>query len=195
MAAVKRKAVFILAVALTTLLPMVVACKDDNTAIVKRKTNPDVPTMVSNKVQTVISDSGDTKYRITTPRWEMYEDADTPHWTFPQGVIAEELSLPDYKTVTELKCDSAYYDEEEQLWSLNGNVAITNGDGTVILTDQMFWDQKTHELFSEAFIHIERQAQIIEGYGYRSDDRFKNYTLRQVKAIVPIDESRFPRGG
>lgn len=175
---------------------LLVGCKDDETSIVDHKTNPDeVPTMVSNHVQTVISDSGRTKYRITTNRWEMFEEAKSPHWIFPDGVIAEELVSPGFEVVTSLKCDSAYYDEIQQLWSLNGNVSIANGDGTIILTDQMYWDQKTHELYSEAFIHIERQAQIIEGYGYRSDDSFKNYTLRQVKAIVPIDEDRFPRGG
>lgn len=177
-------------------LCVLVACKEDETSIVAHKTNPNlVPTMVSNHVQTVISDSGITRYRITTPRWEMFEEAKEPHWIFPRGVIAEELMAPTFSVVTQLKCDSAYYDELKQLWSLNGNVSITNGDGTIILTDQMYWNQLEHELYSDAFIHIERQSQIIEGYGYRSDESFKNYTLRQVKAIVPIDEDKFPRGG
>ncbi len=185
-----------LAIAFAALLVALVACKQDETSIVKHKTDPDeVPTLVSNHVQTVISDSGVTRYRITTDRWEMYEEAKRPHWIFPKGVIAEELIAPGFEVTTSLRCDSAYYDEHEQLWSLNGSVSITNGEGIIILTDQMYWDQKTHELYSDAFIHVERDAQIIEGYGYKSDDKFKNYTLRKVKAIVPIDESRFPRGG
>ena len=148
--------------------------------------------MASNDVQTVISDDGRTRYRITTPRWLMFEEARQPHWVFPQGVKAEELDSA-YAVISTIECDSAYYDKMQQLWDLNGNVRITNSDGDIILTDQLYWSQNDHKLYSEAFIHIEKQGRIIEGYGYQSNETFSTYTLRRVEAIFPIDESRMPR--
>lgn len=176
----------------TVMLLLVSAgCKDEATGIVKHPTNPEkVPTMTSRDVQTVISDDGRTRYRITTALWQMFEEAKSPHWIFPRGVKAEELDSA-YETITSIKCDSAYYSELEQLWDLHGNVNITNANGDVIMTDQLFWNQNTHMLYSEAFIHIEKQGRVIEGYGYESNERFTTYTLRRVEAIFPVDESRF----
>ena len=167
-------------------------CKEDGTTMVDHPTNPEVvPTMSTTDVQTVISDSGHTRYRIVAPLWNMFEEAKHPNWTFPKGVTCEELDNK-YNTVTTLKCDSAYFDKENALWTLTGNVRITNVNGDVILTDELMWDQQAHKMYSEAFIHIEKQGRIIEGYGYESNERLTTYTLRQVEAIFPIDESRMP---
>ena len=175
-------------------LALLAGCKDPVASVTPHATDPEkVPTMTSNDVQTVISDDGRTRYRIITPRWLMFEQAREPHWVFPDGVKAEELDSA-YQTVTSIACDSAYYDEHRQLWDLHGHVSITNADGDVILTNQLFWNQNDHRLYSESFIHIEKQGRVIEGYGYESNERFTTYTLREVKAIFPIDESRFPRG-
>lgn len=181
--------IFMLAVALSSL----VGCKDGELkSVVSHATDPErVPTMASNDVQTIISDDGHTRYRITTSRWLMFEEAKEPHWVFPDGVKAEEMDSA-YVVTSTIECDSAYYDTHKQLWDLNGNVRITNDDGDVILTDQLFWDQNARKLYSEAFIHVEKQGRVIEGYGYESNETFTTYTLRRVEAIFPIDESRMP---
>lgn len=172
-----------------------VSCKDDSTSVVSHATNPEeVPTMTTTDVQTVISDSGHTRYRITAPVWNMFEEAKQPHWTFPKGVTCEELD-DNYKMVTSIKCDSAYFDKLANLWTLTGNVRITNVNNDLILTDQLTWDQQAHKMYSDAFIHIEKQGRILEGYGYESNERITTYTLRQVEAIFPIDEGRMPHPG
>ena len=172
-----------------------VSCQDDSTTVVSHPTNPEVvPTMTTSDVQTIISDSGQTRYRITAPLWNMFEEAKQPHWTFPKGVKCEELDNK-YNPVTSIKCDSAYFDKMSSLWTLTGNVSISNVNNDLILTDQLMWDQSSHRMYSDAFIHIEKQGRIIEGYGYESNERLTTYQLRQVEAIFPIDERRMPHPG
>ncbi len=187
----------LLHIVLFTIIVMATAtgCKDDSTSVVSHATNPElVPTMTTADVQTVISDSGHTRYRIVAPLWNMFEEAKEPHWTFPKGVTCEELDNS-YQTTTTIKCDSAYYDKSKSLWTLTGNVRMTNAENDVVLTDELKWDQQAHKLYSDAFIHIEKQGRIIEGYGYESNERLTTYQLRQVEAIFPIDESRMPHPG
>ena len=168
------------------------SCKEDSTSVVSHATNPEVvPTMTTTDVQTVISDSGHTRYRIVAPLWNMFEEAKAPHWTFPKGVTCEELDDA-YNMVTSIKCDSAYFDKIQGLWTLTGNVRISNVNKDLILTDQLMWDQHAHKMYSDAFIHIEKQGRIIEGYGYESNERLTTYQLRKVEAIFPIDERRMP---
>ena len=171
------------------------SCKDDSTSVVSHPTDPEVvPTMTTSDVQTVISDSGQTRYRIEAPLWNMFEEAKQPHWTFPKGVKCEELDKS-FNPVTSIKCDSAYFDKNQSLWILTGNVRISNVNNDLILTDEMTWDQRSHQMYSDAFIHIEKQGRIIEGYGYVSNERLTTYQLRQVEAIFPIDERRMPHTG
>ena len=184
-----------IATVLLALLAVLTACKDDSTSVVSHATNPElVPTMTTSDVQTVISDSGHTRYRIAAPLWNMFEEAKQPHWTFPRGVTCEELD-DNYNTVSTIKCDSAYFDKIKSLWTLTGHVQITNVTGDIVLTDKLMWDQHAHKLYSDAFIHIEKQGRIIEGYGYESNERLTTYQLRQVEAIFPIDERRMPHPG
>lgn len=170
-------------------------CKDNTTTMVDHPTNPEeVPTMTTTDVQTIISESGHTRYRIATKLWNMYEEAKEPHWTFPKGVTCEELDI-NYNPVSTIKCDSAYFDKNKALWTLTGNVRITNVHNDVVLTDELMWNQHEHKMYSDAFIHIEKQGRIIEGYGYESNEQLTTYQLKQVEAIFPIDESRMPHPG
>ena len=183
--------VFLTAVAVT----LFASCKDDSTSVVSHPTDPEsVPTMTTSDVQTIISDSGLTRYRIAAPLWNMFEEAKRPHWTFPKGVKCEELDK-NFNPVTSIQCDSAYFDKDNALWSLTGNVRISNVNNDLILTDELMWDQRSHRMYSDAFIHIEKQGRIIEGYGYESNERLTTYQLRQVEAIFPIDERRMPHPG
>ena len=168
------------------------SCKEDTTSVVSHATNPEVvPTMTTTDVQTIISEDGKTRYRIAAPEWNMFEEAKAPHWTFPKGVTCEELD-DNFKMVTSIKCDSAYFDKISALWTLTGNVRISNVNNDLILTDQLMWDQQAHKMYSDAFIHIELQGRIIEGHGYESNEQITTYKLRQVEAIFPIDERRMP---
>lgn len=171
------------------------SCGDEMNSMVDHATNPEeVPTMLSRDVSTIISDNGHTRYRITTPLWAMYEECKQPHWVFPKGIKAEEMDI-NYVTTTTIQCDSAYYDQSKQLWDLNGHVTIKTDKNDIIMTDQLFWNQVEHKLYSDAFIHVEKQGRVIEGKGYESNEQFSTYTLRDVQAIFPIDESKMPRTG
>lgn len=175
---------------LLTAVVLTAACSHDKAAIADQDIDPEtVPTVTSHDVQTIISDNGITRYRITTPLWLIYEEAKEPHWIFPKGVLAEELDSA-YNNASTIRCDSAYFFERKQLWHLTGNVRMTNVNGDVILTNEIFWDQQKHQLYSESFIHIEKQERVIEGRGYVSNENFTTYTLRNVEAIFPIDEEQ-----
>ncbi len=169
---------------------LLLSCSEDKASIVDHAVDPEVvPTVTSHDVQTIISDDGVTRYRITTPLWLIYEEAKRPHWTFPRGILAEELDST-YHNASSIRCDSAYFDQQQQLWHLTGNVRMTNVKGEVILTNEIYWSQMAHRLYSESFIHIEKQDRVIEGNGYESNEDFTTYTLRNVEAIFPIDEEQ-----
>ena len=73
---------------------------------------------------------------------------------------------------------------------LNGNVRILNVQNEKFLTNQIFWDQRNHKVYSDSFIHIERSDRIIEGYGFESNEKMTTYTVTRPSGIFPVSDFR-----
>ena len=163
-----------------------VGCKEEVKDVVKKEIDPETtPTVLTRDVKTLISDSGITKYRITSPIWYIFERAARPNWKFPRGLLLEQFN-DSFRVVASVKCDSATYFKSDQLWRLDGHVTILNEKKEVILTQQLFWDQRKKEVRSDSFIHIERAEQIIEGVGFKSNERMTIYELDKPMGIFPV---------
>ncbi len=144
------------------------------------------PTMITDSVSSFISDSGITRYHLEAPEWLMFDDADEPFWLFPQGLALEQFDDA-MATTSTLVADTARYFSRMKLWKLDGNVRMRNIDGDKFLTEQMFWNQQTHKVYSDSFVHIERSDRIIEGYGFISNEEITAYTIRRPTGIFPTD--------
>ena len=163
-------------------------CSEENKEFVNRETDPEkVPSVISHDVMTLISDSGITQYRITAKRWDIFEEAKEPYWTFPEGLYLEKFDK-NFDTEASIKSDSAKYFKDDQLWRLDGNVTIVNTNDEIILTQQIFWDQHEKKVYSDSFIHIEKKDRIIEGYGFNSNERMTKYQLNNVSGIFPVED-------
>lgn len=138
-------------------------------------------------VQTLISDSGVTRYRIKAPVWQIYDKADPVHWEFPEGVYLEKFAL-DLSVDAFLEADYAYYNESEEIWHLKGNVHALNLEGERFDTPELFWSQKSERVYSDSVITITKKTSEIHGIGFDSNSEMTKYTIRHVTGIIPIEE-------
>ena len=172
---------------------ILIACRDEVKSVVEHATDPETtPTMATDSVRTLVSDSGITKYRITAQTWLMYEEAKKPFWRFPDGLLLEQFDSV-FDVVASIICDSATYFKNDQLWRLDGNVNIETARRELILTNQLFYSQRRNEIYSDSFVHIEKTDRIIEGYGFVSNDRMTTYTLDSVSGIFPMEQKNKQR--
>lgn len=166
------------------------SCKDDNKEYVSGIVDGETtPTMMTREVETLISDSGITRYRITTPLWLVYDEAKEPKWKFPDGLFLEKYDMQMNSDAT-VVCDSATYFSQKKLWRLDGNVRMMNVAKDRFLTQQLFWNQVERKVYTDSFIHIERHDRTIEGYGFTSNEQMTSYTVNQVSGIFPVSDFR-----
>ncbi|MFG6390792.1 MAG: LPS export ABC transporter periplasmic protein LptC [Candidatus Amulumruptor sp.] len=166
----------------------ITACKEEKKEFLSGRIDPEIfPTMMTRDVETLISDSGITRYRIISPLWLVFDESKVPHCRFPAGLNLELFDDLMSRDGT-VRCDSATYFKLEQLWRLDGNVRIANVAKEKFLTNQLFWDQQNHKIYSDSFIHIEKSDRVIEGYGFVSDEQMTNYTVNNVSGIFPVGE-------
>ena len=120
-----------------------------------------------------------------------YENAQEPYWYFPRGLHLEKFDSV-FATEALIQGDTAIYFKIKQLWRLDRNVRIENTKEEVFLTSQIFWDQRKREIYSDSFIHIETPDEVIEGYGFTSNEQMTRYKIRRTSGIFPIKRDSVP---
>ncbi len=177
------------ALVIVLLLLLVVGCQRrdvrlQSDAITDRSA---IPVLDADDVTTLISDSGITRYRITTSKWQMYDKADSPYWEFPKGIYLEKFNedlVPD----ATVRSDYAFYNEPAQLWTLRGNVLAVNLEGEKFETPLLYWSQKDESIYSDSSIVITKAKSVIQGVGFRSNQEMTEYTILRPTGMFPIEE-------
>ena len=166
-------------------------CSEEERQYVANLSEPEtMPTMLTEDVLTLVSDSGYTRYRMTAPLWLMFDEAADPHWTFPQGVTVQQFD-EQFRPSASMDCDSATYYSDRKIWEFEGDVVVINTLGDSILTQQLFWDVNDQKIYNDdEFIHIVRQDRIIEGYGFESNQDVTRFKVKRPQLIIPIRNLR-----
>lgn len=139
-----------------------------------------VAMMVSNGVNTLISDSGIIKYRIVTEQWEVNQNLNPSRWIFRKGLFLEQFDEK-FHIQSYIQCDTAYYYDVERLWELRGRVSILTKDGLRFYSEELYWNQNTHELYSYKYSRLITPERQLQGTYFRSDENMTHYTVSNSK--------------
>lgn len=136
--------------------------------------------MTSYGVNTLISDSGVMRYRIVAERWDVNTVVHPPRWTFARGLFLEQF---DEKLHVEayVQSDTAYYFNEQRLWHLIGNVRVRTVTGLRFNSEELYWDEAKHEMYSYKFSKVVTPEREMQGTYFRSDERMTHYTVTNSK--------------
>lgn len=146
-----------------------------------------IPVLTTTDVNTLISDSGITRYRIESPLWLVYDKQEPPFQEFPKGIYLEQFD-ENLNVQASLKADYAYYNEQMQIWIIRGNVHALNHKGEQFDTPELNWNQQTHRVYSDSAIRITKETSIIEGVGFESNEQMTKYTILHPTGVFPIKD-------
>ena len=165
------------------------ACSGSDTETVDLKYDPEVtPSMITDSVTTLISDSGITRYKLEAKNWQVFDKAEEPFWYFPEGIYLERFDSL-FQVEAKIIADSAWNYTDKRLWRLKGNVDIRNMEGEMFLSDELFWDQKEEKVYSDKYIQIKRGDTELKGYGFESNQEMTEYRIfRPHEGIIPFEE-------
>lgn len=138
-------------------------------------------------VQSLVSDSGMIRYRITAGEWLMFDSINPPYWSFEDGLHLERFDSL-LQVDANIKADTAYFYNKKELWELRSNVSVENIKGEKFVTDLLYWDQVKEKIYSDAFITIYKEDQVLSGYGFESDQRLEVYVIHRTSGILYLDE-------
>ena len=139
-----------------------------------------VSVMTSYGVNTLISDSGVVKYRIVAEKWEINQNKKPSRWIFEKGLFLEQFDLAMH-VQSFIQCDTAYYYDTDRLWELRGRVRILTKNGVRFSSEELFWDERVKEFYSNKFSHVITPDKELKGNRFRSDDKMNKYSVRYTR--------------
>lgn len=170
----------ILLIAISQLLFM--SCQEQKEHIAPAISPRDsVAMMTSYGVNTMISDSGVMKYRIVAERWEINQTRNPSRWIFDRGIFLEQFDEK-FHVEAYIQSDTAYFYDVMKLWELRGRVKVRTLDGLRFSSEELFWDQNKHELYSNMFSRLVTPDRELQGAYFRSDERMTRYMVSNTKA-------------
>ncbi|MDD4631878.1 MAG: LPS export ABC transporter periplasmic protein LptC [Proteiniphilum sp.] len=179
----KRQHSILLAERITTTVLVIVmllfflSCRDKNENLVSFEYDPEtVPTMITDTVTTLISDSGITRYKLVADVCKVFDKAKEPYWFFPEGIYLERFT-PDLSIEATVTADTAWYYNDKELWKLKKNVHVENMKGELFDSEELYWDQKEERVYSDKYIEIKRGVTEIKGYGFESNQAMTDYRI------------------
>lgn len=195
----QKQNILVAVVTLFFITPFFLAsCKDDAKSSVNftydRET---VPTMTTDSVNMLISDSGVIRYRLIAKTWDIFEQAKDPHWFYPQGLYLEQFDSA-FNVVVTVKADTAWNFTARKLWKLKGHVFVKNIVGETFSSDELFWNQQQQRIYSDKFVKIDRPDKgILQGKGgFEANQQMTEYEFRRVgesttgKTIIYVNEDQ-----
>jgi LPS export ABC transporter protein LptC len=125
------------------------------------------------------------KLKVTAKKIQEFASGDRE---FPEGLYMEFYD-EEGKVSSTLKANHAYYFTKENQWRGRGNVEVKNIDKNEQLnSEELFWKPDTKRIFTDKFVTIRQQKDIIYGTGLDAAQDLSDYTIRNPEGEIAIDE-------
>ncbi len=146
-----------------------------------------VAMMTSYGVNTLISDSGVIKYRIVTERWEVNNARKPSRWIFDKGLFLTQFD-EQFHVHGYIQADTAFYYDQKRLWELRSRVRVLTKDGLRFSSEQLFWDETQHKLYSNVHSRVVTPERTLQGTHFWSDEKMTRYYVSNSNGSFERDD-------
>jgi len=175
-----------IAVLITGTAILFFACgKNDIAKIQAFTSNENLPIQEASNWETFSTDSGQVRYSMKTPKLLRYETDGQSFIEFPEGVKIVQYNNQK-KVISSLRADYAKQFIKEDRWEAKNDVVVTNLQGDSLKTEHLIWDEKSKEIYTEEYVKIIRDDQVITGIGLTSDENMLNWKIKNPKGILYV---------
>ena len=170
------------------LLTLVYACSNDLEKIneISIQNQASFPVETIKDCEIIYSDSAKVRVLLNATLMNRYADEET-YVEFKDGLKVQFFDI-NGKKESELNADYAIIDDENDLMLAENNVVVRNVEGDILETKKLNWSQQKEEIFTEEFVKITTENEVIFGEGLVSNQNFSKYTIRKIKGTINISQ-------
>lgn len=146
-----------------------------------------LPARTSRDFSTELTDSGKLQLIMSAPIMEQYMNSESPYSEFISGIIV--LFYDGNKNpIGSVSGKYAKYTHNDNLWELKDSVVVINESGDKLETEVLNWSQEKDLIYTDRFVRITNEDQIIHGFGFESDSHLNKRKIKKVQATIYIND-------
>ena len=172
-----------------TLIVLIVTSCDKKIDTIRKSDIESLPSQTVKDFTTTYTDSATKQLVMSSPLMERYTNRKDPFIEFRFGI---KVIFYDGKKdpVGTLSSKYARYSEDRKLWELKDSVIAVNERKEVMETELLYWDQEKELVYTDRFVRMTSEDQIVMGTGFQSDPRFMDWHIRNVSASFYIEDEQ-----
>jgi LPS export ABC transporter protein LptC len=138
-------------------------------------------------INLVYSDSAKIEIRIIAPQMIRYTDKNESKEEFPIGFQAFFYG-ENNELLNTLASKYAIRVRKEGKTYMKDSVTFTTVDKEILKTSELTWDEILGRISTDKFVRIIRKNELLQGYGFETDQNFRAGTVKSVDAIIPAEK-------
>lgn len=161
------------------------SCKAEQKVVEDQVNAETLMTEYSEDLSIQMSENGLKSYHFSTPLMEGYAMARDPYKEFRKGVkviMYEDDSTANVSAT--LTSNYAIFYDNRKLWEAKGDVVVVQTNGRKLYTQQLFWNQATHRIYSNVDSRIVDGDEVYDCEGFESDENMTDWRYRKLKGVT-----------
>jgi LPS export ABC transporter protein LptC len=166
----------------TVLIAFAAAC---NQSEMKEPLVYDGPLRIGENVELYYTENNRVKVKMIAALVHEFENGDR---SFPKGIYLEFFDEFG-KMESTLRANEAYYFKKEDEWRGRGKVEVKNLEKNEQLnTEELFWKPAKEKIFTEKFVTIRQQADVIYGQGLEANQDMTDYVIKKPEGEFAVED-------
>lgn len=143
------------------------------------------PISSKDSIYSLMSDSGKVIMQMEAPRQNDFENGDI-EW--PEGLFLESYG-DEGESKTTFRANYVYYTREENIYRAEGNVIVKSlANGDELNTEELFWNPKEEEFYTEKFVTIKSEDEVHTGEGLKANQDFTSYRILKPSGSFILED-------
>lgn len=162
-----------------------ISCENDLKKVAEITENNLWPSETAKKIEVYFSDSGKVTMKLTAGKLERY-NAEKSRIELSDSVYIEFYdSIKKPENI--IYAQRMTHFEDEKYIEARNNVVVKNKKGETLNTEYLKWNQEDETIFTDQFVKISTEKEIITGHGLEADQNFSKYKIKKVIGTFTID--------
>lgn len=146
----------------------------------------DDPVQEAYNVKFMLTEKAILQARLTAPHVIERDEAGGRVSYFDKGLHLEFFT-PEGAKESDLVSNNGIFRNKFGAAEVFGNVVVTTSDGKKMETEKLFWNREADSIYTDQFVKIRTQDQIIYGDSLESDTKFNNFRIYNIRGTIPVE--------
>lgn len=165
------------------------SCVNEKSEVEKVTQDENYPVESTYDSEIYYSEDAKMKVKAFAPEMHRYI-GEVNYNEMPKGVEVDFYDSTD-QAGSKLTANYAIDRQSEFIMEAKYDVVVINAEGEQLNTEHLIWDRKARKIYSDVFVKITTEDEIIMGEGFESNETFTKYKILKPRGTISQNDEEY----